>query len=304
GAVEDKDAAVVESTTADGSGMADKDAVAAERTVQREKTEALDGEARVKTASGDKSSEAGEEAGGERAGLWQSFLFYHNQEKEKMADMTREQKWDYLLTYYKSWFIMAALVLLILCGTGYHFIFDNAKCGFQCALVNGYMDKSDTDFSDELSDYFAYEPRKQYAYFDTQYQIAYTDVENMAADTSFYEKFFLNIRAGILDAAIVPESFMEYCNELETVFYDVNDVLTKEQVERYAPYFVTGKDEQGREYACGIDISSFAFLNEEGVGFVDTNQKDAFILTFPVNGQHLEGCQGFVNFLEQYEENK
>ncbi|MDE5863163.1 MAG: hypothetical protein K2H34_02330, partial [Lachnospiraceae bacterium] len=254
-----------------------------------------------KTQKKSESANPEGESGGERAGLWQQFLFYHKQEKEKMSDMTKEQKWDYLLTYYKSWFVMGALVLLVLFGAGYHFIFDNAKCGFQCVLVNGYMDKSDTVFSDEISDYFGYEPRRQYAYFDTQYQIAYTDVENMAADTSFYEKFFLNIRAGLLDAAIVPESFMEYCNEIERVFYDVKDVLTEKQVEKYESYFVMGKDEEGNEYVCGIDISGFAFIEKEGVGFVNTNQEDAFILTFPINGQHPEGCQGFVDFLEQYE---
>ena len=89
-----------------------------------------------------------------------------------MAGMTGKEKWDYILTYYRAWLLTLVLVIAAAAGTAWHFAFNNAKCGFSCALVNGCMEKGDTVFSEELDDYFGFQPRKEYAYFDTEYQIA------------------------------------------------------------------------------------------------------------------------------------
>lgn len=250
----------------------------------------------------EKEAEADETA--EPFGLKQRFRLWKKAETEKMAGITGREKWDYILTYYRAWLLTIVLVIAAAAGAACHFVFNNAKCGFSCVLVNGYMEKGDTVFSEELDDYFAFQPRKEYAYFDTEYQIAYPGVENEAADTSFYEKFFLNIRTGSLDAAIVPESFLEYCNTVERVSYDVAEVLSQEQLKVWEPYFVTGKDEEGNEYTCGIDISHLEFLEEENITFVNGNAGEAVILTFPCNGQHKEKCQEFLELLEQYENEK
>lgn len=237
-------------------------------------------------------------------GLKQRFRLCKKTETEKMAGMTKKEKRDYILTYYRGWLISIVLVIAVAAGTSYHFIFNNAECSFSCALVNGYMEKGDTVFSEELDDYFGFQPRKEYAYFDTEYQIAYPGVDNEAADTSFYEKFFLNIRVGSLDAAIVPESFLEYCNTVERVFYDVTEVLNEEQLKAWEPYFITDEDEEGNEYICGIDISHLRFLEKENICFVNDNAGETAILTFPCNSGHRENCQKFLELLEQYENEK
>lgn len=222
--------------------------------------------------------------------------------REKIAAMSRREKIEYVFTYYKAWMFSIVLVVAAVVWISCHYFFYKTECGFSCALVNGYMEKSDTVFSEELDEYFGFQSPKEYAYFDTEYQIAYPDVENEAADTSFYEKFFLNIRMGALDAAIMPESYMEYCNSVSSVFYDVSQVLSEEQLQSWEPYFVTGQDEEGNEYVCGIDISRLAFIEKEKIGFVKANAGEAFILAFPCNSEHREACQAFVDFLEGYEE--
>lgn len=237
-------------------------------------------------------------------GWKQRFRLWKKNETEKMAGMTKKEKRNYILTYYRGWLVSIILVLVVAVGISYHFIFNNAKCSFSCALVNGYMEKGDTVFSEELDDYFGFQPRKEYAYFDTEYQIAYPGVDNAAADTSFYEKFFLNIRVGSLDAAIIPESFLEYCNTVERVFYDVTEILSEEQIKEWEPYFITGKDETGNEYICGIDISRLKFLEKENICFVNDNTGEPAILVFPYNSGHRENCQKFLKLLEQYENEK
>lgn len=260
-------------------------------------------EEREKEAVTDKKEEkeAGTDETAEPYGLKQRFRLWKKTETEKMAGMTGREKWDYILTYYRAWLLTIVLVIAAAAGTAYHFVFNNAKCEFSCALVNGYMEKGDVAFSEELDEYFGFQSRKEYAYFDTAYQIAYPGVDNEAADTSFYEKFFLNIRTGSLDVAIVPESFLEYCNTVERVFYDVTEVLSEEQLKTWEPYFVTGKDEEGNEYICGIDISHLKFLQEENISFVNDNAGEKVILTFPCNSEHRENCQKFLELLGQYE---
>ena len=222
-------------------------------------------------------------------------------EKEKMKEMTKEEKVDYIITYYKGWFIGAFVLLAILIWIPYHFIFDKTEVSFRCAVVNGVLKDSDMDLSDDLYEYFGFESSKEYAYFDTGYQISYGDITSDAADTSFYEKFFLNIRTGSLDVAIIPQSFMEYCNDVDRVFYDVNEVLSAEQISEYESYYVRGKDAEGVEYICGIDISHFSFFDNEEFSFVQKNIGEPIILVFPQNAQHKELCQQFLDFLEEYE---
>lgn len=274
---------------------------------EEEETGAVKGlKGREKEAVTDKKGkkEAKEDETAESFGWKQRFWLWKKTETEKMAGMTGREKWDYILTYYRAWLLTLVLVIAAAAGTAWHFAFNNAKCGFSCALVNGFMEKGDTVFSEELDDYFGFQPRKEYAYFDTEYQIAYPGVDNEAADTSFYEKFFLNIRTGSLDVAIVPESFLEYCNTVERVFYDVTEVLDEEQRKAWEPYFVTGKDEEGNEYICGIDISHLKFLEEEDITFVNGNAGESAILTFPCNSEHKEKCQEFLELFEQYENEK
>ena len=227
---------------------------------------------------------------------------WYEAEKEKMSEMTKEEKMDYIITYYKGWLILAAILLLLLIWIPCHFIFGNEKQGFLCGAVNCVTTRGGIALSDDLDAYFNFENKKEYAYFDTDYQIAYPGVDNEAADNSFYEKFFLNIRIGALDAAIMPLSYMEYCKSLECMFYDVTEVLDGEQIEKYQSLFVTGKDEEGNEYICGIDISGFAFIEKEEVSFVNANRGEIFVLAFPVTGKQQERCRQFVNFLGKYEE--
>lgn len=223
------------------------------------------------------------------------------QEKEKMAEMSKEEKKEYILEYYKGWIIAIVLLICFFIWLPIHLIFNNADCGFSCVFVNGIVECGDVDLSDRLTEYYGFNERKEYAYFDSNFQIAYPGADNEAADYSYYEKFFLNIRSGSMDVAIMPESYMEYCFTVEPIFVDVTEVLDSEQIKKYERYFVYGKNEAGEEYPCGIDISNFAFVEEEELCFVKVNNTEKMILTFPMNATRTERCQKFMRFLEAYE---
>lgn len=223
-------------------------------------------------------------------------------EKEKTAEMTKEQKVQYVIDYYTGFIAGSVVVLIAICWLIYHFAFDNKEYGFNCALVNCSMETGSSELSDRLTEYYGYNPRKETASFDSGYQIAYPGVDNEAADNSFYEKFFLNIRMEMLDAVIMPQSYMEYCNTVGHTFYDVYDVLDAEQIKKYEPYFVKGKDDEGVEYTCGIDIGKMQFFDKMGIVEVEANKGEPFILSFAFGGKHLEESRKFLTFLESFEE--
>lgn len=222
-------------------------------------------------------------------------------EKEKTAQMTKEEKINYIIEYYLAFIIGAVLLLIAVIWLIFHFAFDEKEEGFNCALVNCAVEENSLELSDELTEFFGYEPKKKEAYFDIDYQIAYPGVDNEAADNSFYEKFFLNIRMEVLDAVIMPQSFMEYCNTVGHPFYDVYDVLDAEQIKTYEPYFIKGKDEEGKEYTCGIDISKLKFFDEMGIQEVKANAEEPLVLSFAYGGKHLKESRSFLKFLETFE---
>ncbi|MDE6432924.1 MAG: hypothetical protein K2L07_01695 [Lachnospiraceae bacterium] len=223
-------------------------------------------------------------------------------EKEKMEEMTKEQKINYVVEYYLVFIIGAVLLLIAVIWFIFHFAFGNKEQGFNCALVNCAVEGNSIELSDGLTEFFGYNPKKKEAYFDPGYQIAYPGVDNEAADNSFYEKFFLNIRVGVLDAAIMPQSFMEYCNTVGHPFYDVYDVLSEEQIKTYEPCFLKGKDEDEKEYTCGIDISKLKFFDKMGIYEVEANEGEPLVLTFTYGGMNLEESRRFLDYLETFEE--
>lgn len=223
-------------------------------------------------------------------------------EKEKTAEMTKEQKINYIIEYYLAFIIGAFVLVIAIVWLVFHFVADDKEEGFNCALVNCAVEGNSIELSDEMTKFFGYDPKEKEAYFDIDYQIAYPGVDNEAADNSFYEKFFLNIRMEVLDAVIMPQSFMEYCNTVGHPFYDVYDVLSEEQIKTYEPYFLKGKDEEGNEYTCGIDISKSEFFDEMGIYGVKANEKEPLVLAFAYGGKHLEESREFLNYLETFEE--
>lgn len=223
---------------------------------------------------------------------------WYASEKEKMSEMDRAAKLDYVFTYYKGWFLAAIILLAALIWLPWHFFFGRVDVSFCCAMVNGYLKTGDAELTGDLEAYFGFSSRKEQAYFDSGYQILYPGVENDAADTSCYEKFFLNIRTGALNVAIVPESYMEYCNSIGRMFYDVTEALDDAHLEEYRDFFVAGKDAEGAEYMCGIDVSHLGIWEHEEFTFVGSNAGERIILVFPYQAGRPELNGRLLDFLE------
>ena len=204
---------------------------------------------------------------------------------------------SYFLYNHIGAIVFAVLFLGIVGGVSCSFFFNNKTCDFALAVVNSYADKSDMEMSDDLTSFFGLDGKKHYAYVDTGYQISYQwedeTVENTAADESFSEKFFLNISHGAMDAAIIPESYYEYCNSIEDIFYDIEYLFSKEEVAAMKPRLVKGSGDFA-EYYRGIRVDDCEYLKKTGITFIDANKDDAYILVFPIGSGHKNNIKKFM----------
>lgn len=210
-------------------------------------------------------------------------------------------KVSYILYNHIAEIVFFLLLVFIIGGIGANYFFGKDTCKFNLAVVNSYTDKSDMSLSDELNAYYEFDGKKKCAKCDTAYQISYQYndkiIENPAAETSFFDKFFLNIRNGLIDAAIIPESFYEYCNTQGDIFYDVEYVLSKEQASEYKDLFTSATTDEGI-FVNGILIDDCDYLKNSGLKFLDVNSSDSYVLVFPITGGNLEECRRFIEYIK------
>ena len=85
---------------------------------------------------------------------------------------------------------------------------------------------------------------------------------------TYTPKFFLNIANGRIDAAIVPKSFVTYCDALEDVYEGT-----------------------------AVDITDSEFVRQAGIAFVGDNAGEKYFLILPVGGTNRENASLFRDYL-------
>lgn len=205
-------------------------------------------------------------------------------EKEKMNRMQKKERVQYITTYYRG--VILSLVLLTIVGV---IMINGAKEEKQqdvlrVVVVNSYHDNGLNNkeigglLLEDLAECGLQRSEHADVFYDTDYQIAYSadgkDYIGTASNAGDYDKFFLNIRSGRIDAAIVPESFLSYCDALEDVYGGV-----------------------------ALDITNSDFVKQAGIAFVGDNAGEKCYLILPVGGQNEQNASIFQNYLMQQLEN-
>ncbi|MBR1874706.1 MAG: YesL family protein [Eubacterium sp.] len=194
-------------------------------------------------------------------------------------------------------FVFAGVFLLVVGGIGYSMLFNDKSAEFTLAAVNTYSDKGDNELTDALNISLGFDGKDRYSIVDTGYQLAYNyggkRVDNTASDESNFDKFFLNIRNRVMDAAIVPRSFYDYCNSIEDVFYDIEYVVGQEELAKLKPFLEKGSGDY-EEYYRGIRINDCSFLKKNGIRFIDANKDEDYILVFPTGSGRIDNSRRFL----------
>lgn len=149
--------------------------------------------------------------------------------QKKTEGMDRKQKIEYIFQYYWHYMVLFGLFMSVVILCIYHVFFGRQEIVFHCVAVNQEINyPRDQEIEEKIAQYMQTDPKK--VIFDCDYIISYGDVQMREANESSYEKFFLNWQVHALDMIIVPESFLNYCEEMGGVLEE-ELTLTPEMAE-------------------------------------------------------------------------
>lgn len=199
--------------------------------------------------------------------------------KEKTQGMKNGAKIGYVLTYY--WYhilgIAAVVFLLIFCVV--HFAFGTQNPEFTCVLVNQPIDYSkDQAFAKEFGKAAGLDADR--VIIDSDYQISYGDVQLEGINESSYEKFFFKWSGGELDAVLLPESFLKYCQEMGGTFLDMKE-------------FDTGTMELYYDGDSAVGLKA----EETKLSQLTEGDLENMVLVFPSEGKNQVNSQKFIRFV-------
>ncbi len=220
-------------------------------------------------------------------GVKRYFYVKFDSEKRKISGLHGKERLSYLFTYYKGIpiAIVSMIVLAVLWFSGEK---TAAGADFSIALVNTYG--GDTDGLEQVVS----SAIGGTVLVDNGYQIPYTigeeTIQSDVATLSDYDRFFLNIRTGNLDAAIVPESFFNYTCGIGGALRDVREVIDRERLAAYMEFLVWAEDEELGLGAYGIVLPGSGLREQISEGFVADNRGERAVLIFPAGVGSDEQC--------------
>ncbi|MGN0203716.1 MAG: hypothetical protein ACI4BB_04190 [Coprococcus sp.] len=204
----------------------------------------------------------------------------------KTKNMNRREKAEYVLTYYWYHILLATLFFGLIILLIYHIGWGEKKKEFTLVIVNQEVDFSrDTKMAKDFALYSALDEKR--ILVDSDYLISYGDVKLEGINESSYEKFFLNWAAGTLDAVIMPESFLQYCKQLDAEIVVLEEILDQKELESRKDCII----EIDGKYEC-IDI------NKTRLGqILKCGGEDRVVLIFPQEMKHPDACRKFLEYI-------
>lgn len=235
-------------------------------------------------------------------------------EKEKMSGMSRADKAVYIWDYYKVHILLLLAFIALIIGLCWQLLFNSQETVYHFAIINEEMNvEKDSALKTSLSDWLGLNPRTEEVMVDSNYNIPYLYNESSepayldgtpASDFSTYEKYFLNLSKNVIDAAVMPESFMEYCNSLDRSYCDLTELFPEDVLLRYEERFCWGTDVNGEKYLCGLYTDGTVFDAGYFAQSADETLREAYgrqVLAFPVGGGHPENNEMFLRWVFENE---
>lgn len=207
---------------------------------------------------------------------------YIREIRENTAGMQRQEKAEYILTYYWYHILGLAAAVGLVLFLIIHFGFREAPPLFTCVMVNQEINFARDE---EMEEGFAGMSGidKERLEINSDFNISYKDTKLEGVNESSYEKFFFKWQNKELDAVIMPESFFEYCKELGGGFYSLD---------RW--------DTEGLPIYASDGVPMAVKAEETGLAdYLENGADETLLLVFPDTGQHLEECGEFLKFIQE-----
>lgn len=155
------------------------------------------------------------------------------EEREALKHGTFKERLSYFWYYYK-WYVLGTLFAILLIASFVHQLVTSTDTVFNAVMLNASLMTEEETYAEEFAEYLDIDPKEENVMFDTSIRI----IEDSMDDTSYTSVMKLATYTAAADIDVMvtdTDSFRKYANS-ET-FYDLRDILSAEQLEKYEPYF-------------------------------------------------------------------
>lgn len=159
------------------------------------------------------------------------------EEREALKNGTPKQKLAYFWYYYK-WHVIIALVVIIMIVSFVKQLTDRKDPAFYAVMLNAslldQMTSEQPDFVTDFAEKEGIDLNTSDITFDTSIRIVEDSMDETSSTSS--QKLMVYVAANELDCMITDfTSFQKYANS--SMFHDLRDILTDEQIQALEPYF-------------------------------------------------------------------
>ena len=178
--------------------------------------------------------------------------------RDRIKDMTFEQKLDYILTYYWGRLLLVILIPIILAVGLFNILKPKPDLVFSGTCSNLSMSVEGQDYLVNLwKEQLAMDPD------EVSLKLSFTQTDGMAAtDMDGGLQVLASVAANNLDYILCDKVAMEYYSRLGA-YIPADQILPEQSLEEYGDrlYYITD-EEQGITFASGVDISQMAFIRD------------------------------------------
>lgn len=174
-------------------------------------------------------------------------------EKDKLSKMNMKGKLEYIWEYYKYWIIGIIAFIALIYGIVDAQIENSKPTYLYLTMVNSNLvSPKETTLMDEFADYAQINLDKEKLNLDTSIQMK-TDMSDEYSMNSS-AKMFAQFAAKTIDATVMDKDMIDFFVEKDA-FVDLKEVLPEDFYNAHKDNFITGKDSEGKEFVCAMDIS-------------------------------------------------
>ncbi|MCH5254402.1 MAG: hypothetical protein J1F41_05705 [Lachnospiraceae bacterium] len=215
------------------------------------------------------------------------------EEREALKNGTFKQKLQYFWDYYK-WYVIIGVIVIAMASSFIHDILSNKEHGFFAVFLNTQEENvSARSFRSNLAERLNIDTDNYDVSVDTSMNIS--AISNDESTLNDMQRLSIYMSTGDLDVlAADSPTFLRYAST--DMFYDLRDILSKEQLDEYSPYlYYVDMDEVTARMEASINEDD-GYIAKEYDHHVPENMSDPVPIAICI--QDRPKLQGVYDFPE------
>lgn len=155
------------------------------------------------------------------------------EERAALKNKTPKEKLSYFWYYYK-WHVIVTIVIIAAVISLIHTYITGKDVGFYAVMLNSGATGNTDAYSQEVAEALGIDTEKYEVLFDTTMYVDFNNMDDATVASS--QKMMVYIAAAEFDIIVTDTASLEHYAYTDTL-YDLRDLLSEEQLEKYEPYF-------------------------------------------------------------------